>query len=116
MRGLAFALSALAVIGLAYWAYLENYRTQTAIREVTMLQRETREARARLSVLRAEWAYLNRPERLRELAILNFDSLELLALEPRQFGSVDEIAYPPRPGTRLNAPIELSAEAQDGDP
>ncbi len=55
MRMILFMTTALAVIGLAVWAYQENYRTQNAISETERLQGEIGEARARLAVLRAEW-------------------------------------------------------------
>jgi hypothetical protein len=94
MKSLLYVVTALAVFGLAFWAYQENYATQQVLKETRSLQREIGTARTRLSVLRAEWAYLNRPDRLRELAALNFDRLALLPLRPNQFGQVDEVAYP----------------------
>lgn len=94
MRGLLYLMSALAVFGLAFWAYREHYATREVLSETQRLQREIGAAQARLAVLRAEWAYLNRPDRLRELAEINFDRLGLLPLRPDQFGHVDEVAYP----------------------
>ncbi|SCZ63989.1 cell division protein FtsL [Epibacterium ulvae] len=94
MKTLLYIATALSVLGLAFWAYQENYATQQALKETRKLQRDIGHARARLNVLRAEWAYLNRPDRLRELAELNYDRLGLLPLRPDQFGRVDEVAYP----------------------
>jgi len=94
MRSLLFVVTALAVIGLAFWAYHENYKTQSVVTYTEKLQSGITQARARLAVLKAEWAYLNRPDRLRELANINFDSLGLLALAPEQFGRIDQVSYP----------------------
>ncbi len=110
MRGLLFVMSALAVMGLAFWAYQENYKTQQAQREVSELQAQIGAAHSRLGMLRAEWAYLNRPDRLRELAELNFDRLELLPLMPEAFGRVDQVAYPLPDLLPITSPIELSSD------
>ncbi len=94
MRSFLYVLSALAVLGLAFWAYRENYATQAALREVRDLQGDIADLREALSIQRAEWAYLNRPDRLRDLATINFDRLGLLPLQPEQFGQPQDIGYP----------------------
>lgn len=108
MRGLLYVLTALAVIGLAFWAYQENYKTQTAIAEVRGLYQDIGAAHERLGMLRAEWAYLNRPDRLADLAVLNFDRLGLLPLMPEAFGAVDQIIYPLPPILPITNPIALT--------
>jgi hypothetical protein len=107
MRAMIYILSAFAVMGLAFWAYKENYRTQLALRQVDGLQHDIGQLRETLGVLRAEWAYLNRPDRLRELADINFDRLGLLPLDPRHFGRVDQIAFPPMPLAAITNAIDV---------
>lgn len=97
MRPVIYVLSFIAVMGLGFWAYRENYATQDALREVVALQDEIAGLRESLAIQRAEWAYLNRPDRLRELATLNFDRLGLLPMEAAQFGATAQVAYPPPP-------------------
>jgi len=97
MRPLLYALSFLAVMALGFWAYRENYATQQVLSETQRLQREIGSAKLRLSVLRAEWAYLNRPDRLMELSEINYDRLGLLPMAPEQFGSAAQIVFPPPP-------------------
>lgn len=109
MRGFLFVLSAIAVIGLAFWAYRENYETQAAQARASALQNEIALARERLRMLNAEWAYLNRPDRLRDLAQINFDRLGLLPLRADQFGRIDQVAYPPLDPLPLLNPVELMA-------
>ncbi|MDO5528747.1 MAG: cell division protein FtsL [Paracoccus sp. (in: a-proteobacteria)] len=95
MRSVLFVFSAIVVMMLAVWAYRENYRTQAAMNEMVAVQREMSSLRDDLTALRAEWAYLNRPERLRELVNLNFERLQLVAINADQFIDIDKIAFPP---------------------
>jgi hypothetical protein len=113
MRGLFFVLAAFAVMALGFWAYQENYKTQAAIADVRGLHGEIGAAHERLGMLRAEWAYLNRPDRLADLADLNFDRLGLLPLMPDAFGRVDQIIYPIPPILPITTPIELSSDRFD---
>ena len=110
MRTFLYLTSALIVMGLAYWAYKENYRTQDSLAEVERLQREIGQMREELAVLRAEWAYLNRPDRLRDLVEMNFDRLGLLPLAPEQFARVDQIAFPDQDALDLSDSIDVVGE------
>lgn len=108
MRAVLYILTSLAVIGLAFWAYRENYATQQTLNDADKLRQGIRSAHARLAVLRAEWAFQNRPDRLRDLAEINFERLELLPLHPGQFGQVDQVTYPPAPLLPITDPVDVS--------
>ncbi|MGB1209128.1 MAG: cell division protein FtsL [Paracoccaceae bacterium] len=108
MRFVLHAMTFLTVIGLAVWAYHENYKTQAVLSEVELLEDRMARAHARLSVLRAEWAYLNRPDRLRDLAEMSFERLELLPLRADQFGAVDEVPYPRAAPLDVQDPIDVA--------
>ena len=110
MRGLIYAGLALAVRALGFWAYRENYATQASLRESRSLRAEIAATQARLDRLAAEWAYLNRPDRLRDLAELNFQRLELLPMRPEAFAGVEEVAMPGSAATMLSSFV-VSAEA-----
>ncbi|WP_299548270.1 cell division protein FtsL [uncultured Tateyamaria sp.] len=110
MRTVLYIFTTLAVIGLAFWAYRENYATQEALSKTDRLHHDIRTAHSRLAVLKAEWAYLNRPDRLRDLADINFDRLGLLPFRPDQFGHVDEVAYPAPPLLIIDNAVEVSGE------
>jgi hypothetical protein len=106
LRPFFYVLSMLAVSLLAAWAYRENFRTQTAIRHVGALQAEIGRLREQRAVLAAEWAWLTRPDRLRDLSELNFERLGLLPLLPTQFARVDEVPFPTEP-PQTTLPVEL---------
>ena len=74
MRNLFYIITFGLIITLAFWAYQENVK-----------------ARAKLAVLKAEWAYLNRPERLIHLTNLGFDQLKLGPIRAANFGEVNRL-------------------------
>lgn len=116
MRNLIVLATVLSVMGLAFWAYRENYRTQSALGEMKTLQRDIATLREGLSVLKAEWAYLNRPDRLRELTNLNFERLALLPLQPSQFGSVAQVAFPAAPLPPILEPVDTIGDLSETTP
>ncbi|WP_411837432.1 cell division protein FtsL [Paracoccus sp. ME4] len=112
MRSLAYLGCVLAVMGMAFWAYRENYATQAAIGQMSQVQREIAGLREELGVLRAEWAFLNRPDRLRQLVDLNFERLQLVPVESGQLMDLDQIDYPKPPAP----PDMMSDLLPDTDP
>jgi hypothetical protein len=111
VKGLIYVGLALAVMGLGFWAYRENYATQAALREVREVRAEIAAARARLDRLNAEWAYLNRPDRLRDLVELNFQRLELLPMRPEAFASVEQVPTPDAAMSAVASSFIVSSDA-----
>ena len=94
MKTFLYMLCCTSVISVAYWAYKENYRTQASLRRVADLQQKIALERQAISVLKAEWAYLNRPDRLRDLVELNYEKLGLIPLLPNHFAELELLPYP----------------------
>ena len=97
MRIVLHLSAAILVVICATWAYRVNYATQEAMNRVADLRRAIAAEREAIAVLNAEWAYLNRPDRLRELALQNAEALGLAELTPDQFGEAATVAFPPEP-------------------
>lgn len=108
MRSFLYIVTACTVIALAFWAYRENYATQESLSKTERLQRDIGAARARLKVLKAEWAYLNRPERLRDLADINYARLNLSPFRPDQFGKIAQVTFPEEEALEISQPVDVS--------
>lgn len=80
------ALVALLAVGGVYGTKFQAYRFEA---EVAELRRAVTAERRRLHALRAEWAYLNRPQRLARLAERHLD---LRPATPKEIASLDELA------------------------
>lgn len=94
MKIFLYLLSGVAVVLAATWTYQVNYRTQDALNRVTKLQIQIAREHEAISVLRTEWAYLNRPERLRALANAYFMELRLDSIHAGLFGDPSMVPFP----------------------
>ena len=81
-------LSMLAAAGAGLYLYQVKHSVAQLDRELRSVHRQTEQARERTQVLRAEWALLNEPERLRQVAQAH---LPLEAMSPTQFVRMHEI-------------------------
>lgn len=108
MRSLIYLATVLGVIGLATWAYRENHLTQQAMNTRSSLERDISRLEAEIAVQTVEWAYLNRPDRLRALVDVNFMELRLVPITSDHFGDVGEVVYPaPQARLEVDAGIEV---------
>lgn len=106
MRPFLSILSFVLVMALAFWAYRENYATQTQLKDMAKVQNQIAALRDEIAMQKAEWAYLNRPTRLRDLAALNFDRLGLMPMAALQLGAASDVAMP------VAEPLLISGEVQ----
>ena len=105
MRTLFYLLSLAVLVGIATWTYQVNYATRDAERRVALLEAQITEEAEKIEVLKAEWAYLNRPERLLRLAEANFEILGLAPIDADHYADAAQVAFPSEElkGVILNA-------------
>ncbi|MEM9715352.1 MAG: cell division protein FtsL [Pseudomonadota bacterium] len=117
MRGAFFLIGCAVLTGLAYWAYSENYKTQAELERVEELRYLIADRREAISVLTAEWAYLNRPDRLHKLADSNFDQLKLIPMTSDHFGSLASLPdyQPPQPQIPERGAVWVDGQLQQPD-
>ena len=70
------------------------------------VQNQIAALRDEIAMQKAEWAYLNRPTRLRDLAAMNFDRLGLMPMAALQLGAASDVAMP------VAEPLLISGEVQ----
>ena len=107
MKNLFLGCLVVMVMALAFWGYTENYTTKNTLDNITQLNQDIGLANSRLRVLRAEWAYLNRPERLLQLVNANFPDLKLLELTSDHFARLEKIPYSAQDLGLISEPIEV---------
>ena len=110
MRPLFVIAAFLGVLASGFWAYRENYATKQTLALANALNREIVFLREAIAVQRAEWAFLNRPDRLADLVSVNFDRLQLLPMQPSQFAPLRALPDPEHEQPQITDTVTLSAE------
>jgi hypothetical protein len=95
MRGVIYFVAAAAVALTAVWAYRVNYAAQEALGRVEALRARIAAEREALAILRADWAWLNGPDRLARLVAAEAGTLGLVPLAGERFADLSEIPEPP---------------------
>ncbi len=95
MKHFLYLLAGVVVVLAASWTYKVNYQVQEAEDRVAALQRQINRERGKIAVLGAEWAYLNRPERLRALAETYYAELRLMPIDASHFARISDVPLPP---------------------
>lgn len=85
-----------SAFGAGLYLYQSKHHAQVLDREIMRTIKQTEATRERTGMLRAEWALLNEPDRLAELAKAH---TSLQTLKPTQFVALADLA------TRLPAPV-----------
>ena len=104
MKNLLYIFVTIAVIVLAFWAYQESFETKAALKKIKTVNTEINNAQEKLSVLRVEWAYLNKQLKLIELNTNHFDDLRNFELKD----DLTEIGY----GESNSIKFDLNGESR----
>lgn len=93
-RVLTAAVLLVMVFVVASWTYTINYAARDAAVRVAELEAAVAAEREAIKVLKVEWTWLNRPERLEALVARHSVELGLMPLDPAHYGRVSMIAFP----------------------
>jgi hypothetical protein len=86
-----------ALFGSAVYAYSIKYQTAFHAEQILKMKREVKEERDAIAVLRAEWSFLTRPERLQQL------SDRYLDLQPLTVGQIVAAPAIPERAARVDS-------------
>ena len=102
---LTSAIAFVAVYGL-------KYSVEEVAKNKQALERQIEHQQADLSLLKADWSYLNQPGYLQPIIMRHIDQLNLQPLKQAQFGSLTDIPLRPvQPDTEAMTALFKSLEA-----
>ncbi|WP_404403065.1 hypothetical protein [Pelagibacterium halotolerans] len=99
LRNINIVLAFMATLMLV-GVYAQKHMAETTADEVRSIEDDIARQRAALSILKADWAYLNQPTQLQAIVDRHNETLNLHVPEIEQFGTFAEL--PMRPEMRLD--------------
>jgi len=83
------------MLGAATWTYAVKHSAERNVAQIEELERRITLEQETIDLLEADWAYLSQPSRLRKLADLYAEELQLLQTQPRQIVHPQELPAAP---------------------
>jgi len=93
VRFVLFSIVIVSTFSLGLWAYKINYESRAASERVKGLENSILGAEKEFKILKAEWAHLNNPVRLRKLVEYYFLELRLNPINPDDFISFSDLQW-----------------------
>jgi hypothetical protein len=100
LRTINFILVCISVVALV-GVYGLKYAVEEIASEKVRIERQIERQESELSLLQADWAYLNQPAHVAPIVARNAEALGLLPTKPQQFGSISDL--PMRPVAQQDA-------------
>ena len=88
----------------AFWLYQVKHEAKEEESRIVKLEKQIEDEKEALLLLKAEWSYLNRPERVQKLSERFADQLGLSEVQPYQIGTIGDLPE------RLQEPSEVGAD------
>lgn len=97
MRLLLYITGILSLLALATLSYSQNYTTREVLSDIEGLKVSIRARQQQLRALQDEWAYLNRPDRIKALTVLNYTHIQLIRQLPEPPHQINDLPFNPDP-------------------
>ena len=94
IRGLNFVLAITSVIALV-GVYGLKYKAEATAVVKSGLEEQVAHEKAQLTVLKADWAFLNQPSQIEPIVRRHADALNLQVAQAEQFGHFDDLPMRP---------------------
>lgn len=85
-----FVLFVFVLLG-AFWLYQVKHEAKETEKNIANLQKQIKEEKEALLLLKAEWSFLNRPERVQQLSERFAKQLGLTDVKPYQIGEAEDL-------------------------